>query len=144
MQPKNRIYELVNMMRAPDDETEALLIDLGLAFLEEQLMAAETRISQRQEQLNRSAAASSEADDELVAVYRQEQAVLQALIEASRETPFVQVVMARQEHLQQRQHQLCEQNWAADQHARDARYTLHLEQQILVNLLQAWLKDWWI
>lgn len=130
---------LIDLFRRPDRETQALLTDLGLIFLESRAEAAHTKISKRQDRLASMYGTDAQGlgDDELLAVYRQEQDLIRELIVASREKPFVQVAPARLDKIRRdlNQHR---QGWTTDSELRTARYQRLIEQNILTNLLQSW------
>ena len=131
--------DLMDMFRHPDHETQALLTDLGLIFLELRAEAADTKIHRRQNRLASMHGASAESmeDDELLAIYRKEQDLIQELIVSSNEKPFVQVVPSRLDTIRRvLNHQ--GRGWTTDSKLRAARYQIHVEQNILVDLLRGW------
>ena len=130
---------LIDLFRRPDRETQALLNDLGLLFLEMRAVAADTKISKRQDRLASMYGTDAQGlgDDELLVVYRQEQGLIQELIVASREKPFIQVGQACLDKIRRdRNHR--GQGWTTDSKLRAARYQTHVEQHILTDLLQGW------
>ncbi len=134
-----RATELMDLFRHPDRETQAMLTNLGLIFLESRAEAADTKIRRRQDRLASMYGADAQRleDDELLAVYHQEQGLIQELIVASREKPFVQVAPARLDKIRRDlNHQ--GQGWTTDTKLRAARYQTHVEQNILTDLLQGW------
>jgi hypothetical protein len=132
--------ELMDMARHPDHETEAMLTDLGLIFLESRAAAVDTKVSKRQDRLAHAYGVEGQRleDDELLAVYHQEQGLIEELIEASRDKPFVQVGPARLERARQQRQQMSWRGQRFDARDRTARYQTHVEQNILTDLLQNW------
>lgn len=132
--------ELMDMFRHPDRETEAMLTDLGLVFLESRSAAIDRKVRRRQNRLASVYGADAQylEGDELLAVYHQERAIVQELTQASQEKPFVHVGQARLERSRRRQQQLSWRGRRPDAENRAARYQTHVEQSVLIDLLQGW------
>lgn len=129
---------LMDLFRRPDREAQTMLIDLGLIFLESRAAAAGAKIRRREGRLvSMDGADAQSMDSELLEVYHQEQDLIQELIVASREKPFVQVAPARLDKIRRDLYQH-RQGWTTDSELRTARYQTRVEQNLLTDLLQSW------
>jgi hypothetical protein len=133
-------HELVEMALNPDPEDRELLRTVGLDFLQQRRIAVETKIRERRERLQRfypRGQTLPETEEELTQVYQTEKALIEELLQASTDRPFVEVARERRAKANRRVQQFNSRKSNAE--ARAKVWQAHTEQEILTELLRQWL-----
>lgn len=135
---------LADRILSPTADEKAIGTYLGLVFLEERLAAVEARISEATLSPSTHAPTCAPVPGSVVslqAVYQREKALIEALMQASRERPFIEVVQERLEKARRREAQLSGAGWTPGSRACDEQFWTRVEEDTLLTLLRQW-REW--